>query len=125
MLRKTMPNNLLTLFCLVEGESTPFSVKIESSESVSDLKDAIKLKKTQRFHDVTADELTLWRVSHPVPPLHDRKPIVFNEIDSATELDPTDDLADVFEAQPPKKRIHVIACHECMILTLRLHVCST
>ncbi|KAF8909058.1 hypothetical protein BGZ58_006036, partial [Dissophora ornata] len=103
-----MTNNLLTLFCLVEGESTPFPVKIESSESIGELKKAIKTEIPDTLNGIDAKDLTLWRVEVPLAPLQDRKPIVLNEVDSATELDPTDDLADVFEVQPPKKRIHVI-----------------
>ncbi|KAI1288806.1 hypothetical protein EDD11_009648 [Mortierella claussenii] len=61
-----MTNNLLTLFCVVDGESRPFSVKIESTETISALKDEIKKKKSPRFDDVAADELTLWSVSIPI-----------------------------------------------------------
>ncbi|KAF9113508.1 hypothetical protein BGX30_006927, partial [Mortierella sp. GBA39] len=53
-------------------------------------------------------ELTLWRVSVPVVPADKHKAIVLNEFDSATELDPTDDIADVFPDKPPKKTIHII-----------------
>ncbi|KAG9069626.1 hypothetical protein KI688_010530 [Linnemannia hyalina] len=36
------------------------------------------------------------------------KPTVLNEVESPTELDPTDDVSDVFPKTPPKKTIHVI-----------------
>ncbi|KAF8924589.1 hypothetical protein BGZ58_001634 [Dissophora ornata] len=52
--------------------------------------------------------LTLWRVEVPLAPLKDRKPIVLNEVDSVTELDPTDDVSDAFKEQPPKKTINII-----------------
>ncbi|KAI7826478.1 hypothetical protein BC939DRAFT_111021 [Gamsiella multidivaricata] len=108
MLRNTMADNHLSLFCLVDGDSTPFSVDIDPSKTVDHLKDAIKIKKTPRFDDVAADELTLWRVSIPVVPPKERKPVVLTEIPSSTELDPTDDLSDVFKETPPKKTIHII-----------------
>ncbi|KAI7817655.1 hypothetical protein BC939DRAFT_480963 [Gamsiella multidivaricata] len=92
-----MTDNDLTLFCIENGDSTPFSVDIDPSKT-----------KTPRFDDVAADELTLWRVSIPLAPLKERKPIVLNNIDSATELDPTDDLSDVFTHKPPKKTIQII-----------------
>jgi hypothetical protein len=51
-----MTNNLLTLFCLVDGEPTPFPVKIESTETIGGLKKAIKDEKTPRFDDVVVHQ---------------------------------------------------------------------
>jgi len=103
-----MTDNLVTLLCLVDGESTPFPAEIESTKTIGQLKDVIKVKKTNEFSDVDADKLTLWKVSIPLVPLHERKPIVLTEHKSATELDPTDDISDVFKETPPKKTIHII-----------------
>ncbi|KAK5822985.1 hypothetical protein F5H01DRAFT_401412 [Linnemannia elongata] len=105
-----MDNNPLTLFCLADGEGTSnaFSIKIASTDTVDDLKERIKTKKSPEFDDIAADKLTLWRVSIQVVSANKHKPILLNEIDSPTELDPTDDLSDVFEETPPKKTIHVI-----------------
>ncbi|KAF9944278.1 hypothetical protein BGZ65_012309, partial [Modicella reniformis] len=105
-----MTNNLLTLFCLVDGEATSnaFSVKIALSDTVDDLKEAIKTKKSPRFDDVAADELILWRVSHPVIAANKHQSVLLRAIDSQTELDPTDDISDVFAGKPPKKIIHII-----------------
>ncbi|KAF9177171.1 hypothetical protein BGZ50_009045 [Haplosporangium sp. Z 11] len=60
-----MTNNSFTPLCLVDGEATSnaFSVKIPSNDTVDDLKNLIKAKKTPRFDDITADELTLWRAT--------------------------------------------------------------
>ncbi|KAG0074343.1 hypothetical protein BGZ92_003433, partial [Podila epicladia] len=60
-----MTNNLITLFCLIEGESVSnaFEVEVPSTKTVSTLKKLVKSEKTPRFDDVAADELTLWRVS--------------------------------------------------------------
>ncbi|KFH63329.1 hypothetical protein MVEG_10739 [Podila verticillata NRRL 6337] len=62
-----MTDNRLTLFCLIDGEAmfNAFSVKISSGDTVDDLKDLIKAKKTNDFSDLDADKLTLWRVSIP------------------------------------------------------------
>ena len=105
-----MTDNRLSLFCLVDGEPTfnAFPVGIEVSKTIGDLKELIKTKKSNQFSDVDADQLTLWRVSIPVVVANKHKPIALNEFESATELDPTDDLSDVFEETPPKKTIHVI-----------------
>ncbi|KAF9940713.1 hypothetical protein BGZ65_006352 [Modicella reniformis] len=99
----------LMLFCLVERDPTSkaFEVKIPKTCTVSNLRDKIK-ERIPKFKDIAAHEFTLWRVSIPVVAANKHKPIVLNEIDSATELDPTDDLSDVFEGKPPKKTIHII-----------------
>ncbi|KAF9919210.1 hypothetical protein BGZ65_012278, partial [Modicella reniformis] len=55
----------LTIRCMVDGESTPFSVKAKSTKSVYDLKKAIKKEKPNDFGDVDADTLILWKVSLP------------------------------------------------------------
>ncbi|KAF9369436.1 hypothetical protein CPC16_004504 [Podila verticillata] len=60
-----MTDNLLCLFCVVDGESTSFSVEIDRTKTVDHLKKAIKAEKSPRFDDIAADELTLWRVSIP------------------------------------------------------------
>ncbi|KFH62119.1 hypothetical protein MVEG_11758 [Podila verticillata NRRL 6337] len=103
-----MTHNLLSLFCLVDGDATPFSVEIDQTKTVDHLKDLIKAKKAPEFNDIAADKLTLWRVSIPIVPPNKRKPIVLTEVKSAAELDPTDDLSDVFEEKQPKKTIHVM-----------------
>ncbi|KAI9236737.1 MAG: hypothetical protein BYD32DRAFT_437209 [Podila humilis] len=89
-------------------DATPFSVEVDRTKTVDHLKDLIKAKKAPEFDDIAADKLTLWRVSIPVVPLNKRKPIVLTEVKSAVELDPTDDLSDVFEEKPPKKTIYII-----------------
>ncbi|KAF9539158.1 hypothetical protein EC957_005740, partial [Mortierella hygrophila] len=67
-------------------------VKIPSSNTVDDLKNPINTKKT----------------NDSVVPANKHKPIVLNEIDSTTELDPTDDISDDFPKAPLKETIHVI-----------------
>ncbi|KAF9159109.1 hypothetical protein BGX20_003103, partial [Mortierella sp. AD010] len=103
-----MTDNRLTPLCIEDGKATPFSVKIDRGEIVDELKKVIKTEKPIDFHDVDADQLKLFKVSIPLAPLNERKPIPLNQVDSATELDPTDDLFDVFKETPPKKTIHII-----------------
>ncbi|KAK3837903.1 MAG: hypothetical protein JOS17DRAFT_813667 [Linnemannia elongata] len=93
----------LNLFCLVDGEpqSNVFSVKPTPADTIDDLKKLIKTEKTPRFDD---------RVSIPVVPANKHKQIVLDEVDSPTELDPTDDVSELFPPRDklPKKTIHVI-----------------
>ncbi|KAG0067058.1 hypothetical protein BGZ92_005192 [Podila epicladia] len=111
-----MTDNSMCLLCIVNGDATPFSVDIDESKTVDHLKKAIKLQKAVAFADVDADMLTLWRVSIPLAPLNERRPIVLSEIKSAAELDPTDDLSDVFAGELPRKTIHIIVQRPLQVL---------
>ncbi|KAI1312289.1 hypothetical protein EDD11_002979 [Mortierella claussenii] len=90
-----MTDNPLTLFCLVEGEtsSRAFSVKIPLSSTVDDLKDLIKAKIPDTFNGVDAKDLTVWRVSHRVIAANKHQPVLLSGIDSVTELASTDDIS--------------------------------
>ncbi|KAG0045505.1 hypothetical protein BGZ83_009310, partial [Gryganskiella cystojenkinii] len=91
-----MTDNQWTLFCLIDGEDTPFSIQIPSSKTIDELKKAIKAEKTPEFDDMAADKLTLWKVSIPVLPKKDRTQISLADVSSKVELDETDDLSAVF-----------------------------
>jgi len=41
-----------TLFCIVLGQKTTFSVKVDETQTVDELKEAIKNKKPNDFKDV-------------------------------------------------------------------------
>ncbi|KAG0247041.1 hypothetical protein BG011_002154, partial [Mortierella polycephala] len=60
--------NTLTLFCVVNGESTSnaFPVEIESTKTIGDLKELIKVERTPEYDDIAADRLTLWRATIPI-----------------------------------------------------------
>ena len=105
-----MTDNHMNLFCLVDGEatSTAFSVKIPSNDTVDDLKNLIKTALSPQFDDIAAKDITLWRVDQPVIAANKHNPILLSAIEFPTELDPTDDISDVFEHHPPKKTIHII-----------------
>ncbi|KAG0247856.1 hypothetical protein BG011_000804, partial [Mortierella polycephala] len=99
---------MLTLFCLVEGGTVPFSTDISPTRTIDHLKKLIKTEKAVEFSDVDADQLTLWHVSIPVDLVKKNDVILFDAIDTKQELMPTDDLSDVFVEKPPKKTIHII-----------------
>ncbi|KAG0059739.1 hypothetical protein BGZ89_000156 [Linnemannia elongata] len=107
-----MTNNPLTLFCLVDGEGTSnaFSVKIASTDTVDDLKEHIKTKKSPEFDDIAADKLTLWSVSIPDDDDDDEIPIVLDNVNNKDKkkLRATRGLLEVFLDKPPKNTIHVI-----------------
>jgi Crinkler effector protein N-terminal domain len=53
---------MYTLWCTVIGETTQFSVKIDKTGSVDELKDVIKKKKEPRLDAFVADSLKLYQV---------------------------------------------------------------
>ncbi|KAF9310054.1 hypothetical protein BG003_008980 [Podila horticola] len=108
-----MTDDIITLFCLVDGEPTAnaFPVDIVPTKTISVLKDLIKTKKTPRFDDVAADELTLWRVSIPDGDDDDDDlPILLDSIPGKDrkKLKATRELSDVFNEKPARRMIHII-----------------
>ncbi|ORY98441.1 hypothetical protein BCR41DRAFT_390512 [Lobosporangium transversale] len=53
------------LFCILDGNSTPFSVVVSPDDTVDDLKKAIKKEKENDFREIDADKLNLFHVSVP------------------------------------------------------------
>ncbi|KAF9952601.1 hypothetical protein BGZ70_000557, partial [Mortierella alpina] len=102
--------NPLAMFCLVDGEapSRAFPVSISFTATVGDLKDLVSAKKPNGFSDVDANKLTLWRVSYPITAANRHTAVLLSSMDSATELEPVDDIADVFQDMPPKRTVHII-----------------
>ncbi|KAF9287535.1 hypothetical protein BGZ68_001691 [Mortierella alpina] len=105
-----MTDNHLTLFCLVEGESTSnaFPVEIEPSKTIGELKKLIKTEQAPAFDDITANSLTLWKVSLSIPNDEEDTSITLDAFSDKKKLRPTDDVSDVFNEKPPKKTIHII-----------------
>ncbi|KAG0046140.1 hypothetical protein BGZ83_008662 [Gryganskiella cystojenkinii] len=100
-----------SFWCIIDGQTSVFEVNIsEPADSrkkanIDHLKNAIneKLKRTTASKD-----LTLWRVAIPIPPPKQQRAITLSEVKSPTELDPSDDISDVFTSHPPRKTIRVI-----------------
>jgi len=59
-----MSDTSYKLWCLVEGEESPFSVTTHSNISISELKEVIKAKKENAFQRVDASFLKLWKVCY-------------------------------------------------------------
>ncbi|KAG0329894.1 hypothetical protein BG000_011897 [Podila horticola] len=106
-----MTNHRISLFCLVDGlpqpEHFPSTPRSQTLLAISNA--SSRGIKHPTFNVIAPDQLTLWRVSIQVVPANKHKPIVLNENDSPTQLDPTDDLSDVFSDQTAaQKTIHII-----------------
>ncbi|KAG0370133.1 hypothetical protein BGX24_002121 [Mortierella sp. AD032] len=125
-----MADNILTLLCLVDGETTTnaFPVEIQSTKSIGILKDLIMAKKTSHWDDILAHELILWHVSIPVASASKKhKPIDLDDIISPTELDSADTISDVFPPpdKPPTETIHIIVQQPLHVYSLCAGTCSS
>ncbi|KAF9094755.1 hypothetical protein BGX27_001374 [Mortierella sp. AM989] len=105
----SIPTPEIKLFCVIDGESTPFSVHIKPDDTIDDLKVVIKNKKAVDFAEIDPDKLTLHLINVPSAP----KRIITldnSEADDSTpeELNPTSDISEVFTTVPLKKTIHIL-----------------
>ncbi|KAF9107236.1 hypothetical protein BGX29_006922 [Mortierella sp. GBA35] len=100
-----MANNLLNLFCLVDGEATSqaFSVEVDSTKTVDHLKNLLKAEQSPDFDDVVANNLTLWSVSIPDDDNDDEIPIVLDNVNNKDKkrLRATRELSESFIDKPP------------------------
>ncbi|KAF9086616.1 hypothetical protein BGX27_003151, partial [Mortierella sp. AM989] len=103
--KRAIARMTIKLFCIIDGDSTAFSVKIEPEDTVDDLKDAIKKKQSPLFDHIRASELNLWSVDVA----DDGIPVNLINVESKTLLTKsTNEISEVFGTTPPKKTIHVI-----------------
>ncbi|KAF8923608.1 hypothetical protein BGZ58_002744, partial [Dissophora ornata] len=107
-----MADTRLTLFCLVDGDTTSHAFPLSASTTftVGELKELIKSKKTNDFSDVDADKLTLWRVSIPITDDDDESPILLSNVanNDKKKLGPATDVAEVFSDGVPRKTVNVV-----------------
>ncbi|KAF9311595.1 hypothetical protein BG003_007208 [Podila horticola] len=105
-----MTDNILTLFCLVDGEATSqaFYIEINQTKTVDHLRGAIKDKNPDTFNGVDAMELTVWRVSLPI--IEDEEiPILLNNVTSdKKKLRPATRLSKVFPEELPEETVHIV-----------------
>ncbi|KAF9555837.1 hypothetical protein BGW38_009219, partial [Lunasporangiospora selenospora] len=105
-----MANVNLILFCLVDGEATSnaFPVSASTTTTIGELKDLIKSKKSPRFDDVAADELTLWRTGVAITDDNDEHPISLDSLIETKKLGPATRLSRVFPDDLPEETVHII-----------------
>lgn len=105
------PLGTITLFCVVNGEAVPKAFEVEAmpTKTIAGLKDFIKAKKSPRFDDIAADELTLWKVLIPVVAADKHKAISLSELEFAKdELLPTTGISKLSPECPLGDTIHII-----------------
>jgi Crinkler effector protein N-terminal domain len=90
------------LFCIIIGETTPFPVTIGETQSVGELKRAIKKEAEPELDAFAARKLTLYQVHfNPKEEEYIKKlQEAFRNPSKNKELDPLDELRDVFPTGP-------------------------
>jgi len=102
------------IWCIIIGETTPFSVKVDQTESVHDLKKGVKTEKAPLLNAFAPDQLTLYKIH--VDTTKTTYTTVVQDISQdlsntqkVKRLDPMDELSDVFGTMgPPKEKIHIL-----------------
>jgi Crinkler effector protein N-terminal domain len=100
------------LFCVVIGETTPFPVTIGGTQSVGELKGAIKKKAEPELDAFDAHTLILYRIDVDGPNKHEyisKMQEVFQNPSSNAELGPFDKLRDHYQPPgPPDQMVHIL-----------------
>lgn len=110
--QREAPPRQITLFGIREDEllSQAFSVKVDPSATVYDLKKLVKAAKQPQFDDIPADELRLFSVSIPYNRMAANDPFhFFTRHYSKQPLHPMETMSDVFEqfgGSVSRDRIH-------------------
>ena len=89
------------LFCLIEYDSEPFSIKVSTDETVENLKKSIIMEGLPELSDLHPRDLKLWQVDRQ------RNEIKPGELENDNSLDPTWKINRYWEAKPHDERIHV------------------
>ncbi|KAG0314277.1 hypothetical protein BGZ99_008234 [Dissophora globulifera] len=105
------PKAKLSVFCLVESESTShaFPVKnIPLSNTVYDLKELIKKENPNGFHNLDPRDLSLWLVTIPLEDDDGKLRIWLDNLTDKDELHPRKPLSAVFSKGPPDDSTYII-----------------
>src|SRR4051794_28282679 len=107
-----------TLSCLVAGENpydNAFNIKVNKTETVSELKDAIKDNQKPFFDNVAPKELKLWKVDISLEEENEKLKLVNEKINvnikdelEGIELKPLSKISKHFSSQPADEHIHII-----------------
>ena len=101
-----------TLSCMILGEKIPFSVKINETQLVDELKKGIKNENGNRFKGLDARDLMLYKLNVAKSDKDYRKireaiAQGLFELKETDELEPTDVISECF-ADPKSNAIHIV-----------------
>src|SRR5258706_14590663 len=100
---------MYTIFCLLEGETNPFPVRIDESQFVGDLKKSIKEERSVIL--VEALELELYQIDVDASDLQKAIKDVETlapKLIPTDRLNPTLDLSDIYPEGVPRTKIHFL-----------------
>ena len=89
------------LFCLIEDDSEPFSIKVSTDETVENLKKSIIMEGLPELSDLHFRDLKLWQVDRQ------RNEIKPGELENDNSLDPTWKINHYWEVKPHDEHIHI------------------
>jgi Crinkler effector protein N-terminal domain len=106
------PADQMKLYCWVMGDEVNqlFPLNIAYNKDIGGLKKAIKNEQPQ-FNHLSANALTLWKVSIPAQELDARLPNFQPKHDpnnGVYQLSPMDGLSEIFALEPLHKHLHII-----------------
>ncbi|KIL60852.1 hypothetical protein M378DRAFT_905153 [Amanita muscaria Koide BX008] len=103
-------DEVFSLWCLVDGESKPFTIVVNMNNTMDELRREIKLEK-KALGGVDTSDLALWKLNDPVlvkPDSTLATRIGSLGTNSSVVLESTDTVSDVFPRPPSKKHLYVI-----------------
>ena len=110
--------SIITLSCLVAGENpydNAFNVKVNKTEAVSELRDAIKENQKPFFDNIAPKELKLWKVDISLEKENKKLELVNTKINvnikeelGGEKLPPLSKISKHFTSQPADEHIHII-----------------
>ncbi|KAF9435324.1 hypothetical protein BGZ76_006522, partial [Entomortierella beljakovae] len=102
----------IKLICVLDGDFSPFEIKVEPDDSVDTLKRAIKKGKEPELDDIAADKLILHKVTIPIRVDEEDLSILLEDYkDKAKRIGSNQavtEISAVFGSNPAKNTIHVI-----------------
>ncbi|KAG8834581.1 hypothetical protein FRC17_008250 [Serendipita sp. 399] len=100
-------SGLYTVFCVIKGQNTTFSIEIAGNKTIDFLKKKIKEKNTGTLANIDARELTLFKVD-----LKDDEYLMEDANKRMEEhppaLRPTKKLAQIFDGTPAEDTVHIV-----------------
>lgn len=102
------------LFCLILPDPDPaqhvFPVNIDKNQTVGDLKDLIKAKKSNALRNIDAAELIVWKLEPAIAAEGLQTALEALTFDGdARELEAMDEMEEVLNEAPAKKHLHIVA----------------
>lgn len=103
------PGDKLTLFCVIEGDSTSkaFSIKASRSDNVQVLTQLIRDTRAPHYDDIPLGKPFFRKVSIPDDPAKENEAVKFKKIEF-WKLNPTDTVGKAFKDGAPAKTIHIV-----------------